>query len=96
MTLFEQQKQALYRKASVLAKHRELSGIVYYDTDQHLPSAAVERRGELIGYLAEQHQQVFLDAEMKEMLDFFRDENYDHYRLYWLGGDWYHDYSIAR
>lgn len=29
-------------------------------------------------------------------LDFFRDENYDHYRLYWLGGDWYHDYSIAR
>jgi len=75
MTLFEQQKQALYRKASVLAKHRELSGIVYYDTDQHLPSAAVERRGELIGYLAEQHQQVFLDAEMKEMLDFFRDES---------------------
>lgn len=29
-------------------------------------------------------------------LDFFRDENYDHYRLYWLGGEWYHDYSIAR
>ena len=29
-------------------------------------------------------------------LDFFRDENYDNDRLYWLGGDWYYDYSIAR
>lgn len=29
-------------------------------------------------------------------LDFFRDENYDNYRLYWLGGDWYYDVSIAR
>lgn len=29
-------------------------------------------------------------------LGFFWDEGYDNYRLYWLGGDWYYDYSIAR
>lgn len=29
-------------------------------------------------------------------LDFFWDENYDNYRLYWLGGDWYYDYATAR
>lgn len=35
--------------------------------------------------------------QRKELpLDFFWDENYDNYRLYWLGGDWYYDYSIAR
>lgn len=29
-------------------------------------------------------------------LDFFWDEGYDNYRLYWLGGDWYFDRFIAR
>ena len=71
MQAFEQQKTSLYRLASILAKYRELDGIVYYDTDQHLPAAAVERRGELCGFLASQRQQVILSNEMKELLDYF-------------------------
>lgn len=73
MQAFEQQKTSLYRLASILAKYRELDGIVYYDTDQHLPAAAVERRGELCGFLASQRQQVILSNEMKELLDYFSD-----------------------
>lgn len=73
MQPFEQQYQTLKRLCSTLAKYRELDGIVYYDTDQHLPPAAVERRGELCGFLANQRQALFLNSETKELLDFFRD-----------------------